>query len=155
MGFPPLGVGSPTISQALWELCAAANGASKRTREKLDVRRVGRKLLEQIRVALAVSGVAAACRRFESRAVEHREITPRVFDQAMLLQRTGRRSDADTPHAQHVGKELMGHPETVGMRSVLAHEQPAREPWTDLMEAKACRRGLQKRDPVEGMLSEG
>lgn len=68
-------------------LCGGEQSA-KRTWRSLIADASGHHLVEQIGVALAVSGVAAACRRFESRAVEHREITPLVFDQAILLQRT-------------------------------------------------------------------
>ena len=51
--------------------------------------------VQQFGVGLPDRDVAAACRSFESAAVDHREVTASVFDHPAALQGTGGSRDAD------------------------------------------------------------
>ena len=93
--------------------------------------------MDQLRVRVPILGVTTACRRFESFAIQHRQRAATVLDQPFALQvsRSGR--DTDATHTEHIRKELVRNVETVAVRAVLAHQQPARETRTDQVIAQA------------------
>ena len=60
-----------------------------------------------------------------------------------LLQIAGGAGDADAAHPQHVRQKLLGEVKPVGMRPILAHQQPAGEPRADAVETCASGRRRQ------------
>lgn len=106
--------------------------------------------VQQLGVSLPVGRVAAAGRGFQAGAVQHRHIAAVVFDEAAALQGIGGSRDADPAHAQHIGQEFVRHVEVVGMRAVLAHQQPAGQALGGLVKAQAGgRSGLLRHQHIE------
>lgn len=81
--------------------------------------------------------VTTARRLFEAATVEHFDIAADITNQAGFLHDAGRRGDAAAAHAKHVGEKLVRQLEMVPTRSVMRHQEPARQPVADIMKARA------------------
>ncbi len=73
----------------------------------------------------ADNAVTFTCGFFEAPAIENRNLSAPIADQAAPLQRAGDDRDPGTPGAQHFGEELMGDMEFVAFHAIVRHEQPA------------------------------
>ena len=91
----------------------------------------------QVRVGRPVGGVATARNGFEAAPIQHGELAAVVLDQSTALQGHGGGRNADAAHAEHIGEELLCHSEAVGMRSILAHQQPTGQARADQVKAQA------------------
>ena len=80
-----------------------------------------------------MGGIASARRLFQTAPAQHDEFAAPIFDEPGALQYACGGRNTHSAHAEHVCQELMRHMEVIGMGSILHHEQPAGEPWTDEM----------------------
>ena len=97
---------------------------------------------------LAVGGVTTAGSGLKPGAIEHPQLATVVFDQALALQAARGGGDADPPHPQQLRQQLGGDAKMVDLRPVVAHQQPARQPRANLVEAQAGSRHRQLRHVV-------
>ena len=65
-------------------------------------------------------------------------VAPVVGDEALALQAAGGGGDAHPAHPEQVSQILVGDMKAGGVRAVLGHQQPARQPWANGVEAVAC-----------------
>src|SRR5205807_1777889 len=65
---------------------------------------------------------------------------PLVLNQPRPRERAARLGDARAPHAEHDAQELLCQRQRARLRPVLGHEQPARQPPVERVQAVAGRR---------------
>jgi nitrogen-specific signal transduction histidine kinase len=70
-------------------------------------------------------GIALARQLFELRSVEHGDFSPRITNDAQLLQLAGRLGDAFAAHAEHVRDELLRHLQLIARETIERQQQPA------------------------------
>lgn len=92
---------------------------------------------KQFAVAVRHCAVAFAGSCFEPGTIEDGDLTAAVVNEVLLLQLPRSHGDATPTHAEHIGEKLMGEVEMIGLRPIVGHQQPARQPWLDLMKVDA------------------
>src|ERR1700731_4612983 len=95
---------------------------------------------EQAHEFLVDPAVALARTGRQTLPVEDGEFPPAVADQAFLLEGFENLGDSGTPHAEHLGEELVRHREYVRVRPVLGHQQPAATALVNRVKAVASYR---------------
>ncbi len=91
-------------------------------------------------------GVTLARDGFEARAVEDDYSFVSVVDQSCALQRARRQGHGWAAHAQHGGKEVLGHRELVAADPIACGQQPSGTTLVHGVEGVARDRSHQKRD---------
>src|SRR5258706_3885980 len=89
---------------------------------------------------LAHDVVALAGAGLEALAVDDRQPAARIGDQTRLLQHAGGHRDARPAHAEHLGHELLREDHVVFTDPVVRHQEPAGQPFIDLVGAVAKHR---------------
>src|ERR1700719_1036860 len=103
------------------------------------IEREGLRSVQNFLVRFSIGGVAAAGGRLETAAVQYLDVAAMIFYESVMLQHAGGGGDADAAGAEHVGEEFVGDVKTVGVSSILRHEQPTRQARLDLMKAQTGR----------------
>jgi hypothetical protein len=62
-----------------------------------------------------------------------------VLNQTAALQLKSCCGNANAPNTKHVGQKIVRDVKRIGARSILAHQEPTRQAWTNLMEVATCR----------------
>lgn len=89
----------------------------------------------EARIHLVGSRVTLARDRFQAPSIQDFHLAAAVADQLALLQRTRRARDACATYSEHVSEEFLGKTKLIGMCPIASHEEPARKPRLDDMEA--------------------
>src|SRR5687767_10298612 len=84
-------------------------------------------LAEQSVVFLLHDSVAFARGTLQRIAIQHRDGTPNVFDEALLLEMSGGYRDAFSADAEHVCDEVVRHDQLVRSKQVVVDEEPPAE----------------------------
>jgi hypothetical protein len=95
--------------------------------------------------------VALAAARFEAAAIQHGDQAAAVAYEAGRLQLAGRLGDTFAADAEHVGDQLLRHPQLVGRQPVVAEQQPAAQLLVDRVVTIADRRLRHLRDQRLGV----
>lgn len=85
----------------------------------------------------ACDGVALTGAVFEGGAVEDVDFAALVVDEAASLEGAGAEGDGRAARTDHLREELLGEAEVRLPEAVGDHEEPAREPFLDIVEAVA------------------
>src|SRR5260221_4916179 len=125
-----LGMLTPVI---LWAVWPPLPGKSVRWLTKVLRLQETFGLLAHDVVALAGAGL-------EPLAVDDRQPAARIRDQTRLLQHAGGHRDARPAHAEHLGHELLREDHVVFTDPVVRHQEPAAQPFIDLVGAVAKHR---------------
>jgi hypothetical protein len=88
---------------------------------------------------LSHHGVAFASVLLEAAAIEYRDVTPAIVDQAGSLQFPGGFRDSLAAHPEHAGDQFLRHDQFVARQSIERHQQPAAELLLDGMVSIAGR----------------
>lgn len=92
---------------------------------------------------IAHDPVALAGYAFQFFAIFHCNQAAGVVDQSRLLQQPGSQGHSGAGSTQHLTEEVMGKPELVRLHPVVAGEQPAGEPFFDIV-LPIARRSLRR-----------
>src|SRR5207253_9642258 len=98
------------------------------------------RLTEDPIVRFSICLVAPAGSGLESTPVQNGDIAAAVMDQVAPLQGARRLGDADSADAKHEGQVFLRDLEVVRVGAILGHQQPARQPRFDHVEARTGRR---------------
>ena len=74
------------------------------------------------------------------RTVKNSNHAPTVANELSRLQYAGRLVYALTPHAKHVGHEILGQSKIIHTQAITSHQQPSGKPGVHRMKVVACNR---------------
>src|SRR5262249_46586862 len=81
--------------------------------------------------------VALTSGALQTFTVDDSDRATEVLNQTCTLQNSGGNGHSGASSAQHFAEELMGERQQLAVNPVLAHQQPARQPFIDLMKPVA------------------